>query len=306
MRAEQYFHRAAHQRNPRRSAHQHHFIDLLRRHPGVAHTIPAGAERAVHQIADQIFEQLARDLALIALAVPLESDHGGGRKRQRFFCPDDVAPQRLHHFADLRQILAPLRLQIFERDAQQPVIDIVAAEMGIAVGCEHLENPVVQLENRDIERAAAEIVDRDDAFLALVQSVGQRRGGRFVHQPQNFQPGNAPGIARGLPLRIVEVCRDRDHGLCHRRTQRGFGVLFELPQNQRGDFGRCKSLFAELYTNHRFAAFRDTEREQFQFFPHVFDAAPHQPLDRVDGPVRMIDQLFARGIANDNAAIFRH
>ena len=45
--AEQHFDRAAHQRNARGSAHQHHFIDLLHRDAGVLDAIAAGAERAV-------------------------------------------------------------------------------------------------------------------------------------------------------------------------------------------------------------------------------------------------------------------
>ena len=100
---------------------------------------------------------------------------------------------------------------------QQPVIDIVAAQMRVAVGGEHFEDAVVQLEDRDIERAAAEIVDRDDAFLALVESVGERGGGGLVDQAQNFESCDAPGIARGLPLRVVEVSGDSDDGFRDRR-----------------------------------------------------------------------------------------
>ena len=103
-------------------------------------------------------------------------------------------------------------LDVFERDAQQPVIDIVAAQVRVAVGGEHFEDAFLQLENRDVERAAAEIVDRDDAFFALVESVGERGGGGLVDQAQNFQPGDAAGVARGLALGVVEVGGDGDHG----------------------------------------------------------------------------------------------
>ncbi len=74
----------------------------------------------------------------------------------------------------MRQILAPLRLQIFQRDAQQTVIDIVSAQMGIAVSRQHFEDPVVQLQNRDIERAAAQVINGNDAFLPLIETIGQR------------------------------------------------------------------------------------------------------------------------------------
>ena len=97
--------------------------------------------------------------------------------------------------------------------------------MRVAVGGEHFEDAVVQTEDGDVERAAAEIVNGDDAFFALVEPVGQRGGGRFVHQPQNFETRHAPGVFGGLPLRVVEISGNGDHGLRDRRAERGFGVL---------------------------------------------------------------------------------
>ena len=145
----------------------------------------------------------------------------------------------------MRNILAPFRLDIFEGDAQQAVIDVVAAEMRVAVGCEDFEDAVVQLEDRDVESAAAEIVDGDDAFLALVETVGERGGCWLVDQAQNFETGDAAGIARGLPLRVVEVGGNGDDGLRYRSAQRGFGVLLQLPQDERGDLRRRESLLAQ-------------------------------------------------------------
>ena len=85
--------------------------------------------------------------------------------------------------------------------------------------------PSCNLQNRDVERAAAEVVDRDDAFLALVETVGERRGSRFVDQPQHFQSGDAARILGGLPLRVVEVRRHRDDGLRDFLPEMSLGVL---------------------------------------------------------------------------------
>ena len=81
--------------------------------------------------------------------------------------------------------------------------------MRVAAGGEHLEDAFVQLQDRDVERAAAEIVDRDDALLALVEPVGERGGGGLVHQAQHFQARDAAGVLGGLALRVVEVRRAR-------------------------------------------------------------------------------------------------
>ncbi len=96
--------------------------------------------------------------------------------------------------------------------SQQAVVDVVAAQMRVAVGGEDFEDAFLQFEDRDVEGAAAEIVDGDDAFLALVESVGERGGGGLVDQPQHFETGDASGVARGLSLRVVEVRGDRDDG----------------------------------------------------------------------------------------------
>ena len=96
---------------------------------------------------------------------------------------------------------------------QQTVVDVVAAQVRVAVGGQHLEDAVLQFEDRDVERAAAQIVDGDDAFFALVESVGERGRRRLVHQAQHFESRDAAGVAGGLALRIVEVGGNRDDGL---------------------------------------------------------------------------------------------
>ena len=73
-------------------------------------------------------------------------------------------------------LLRPLVGNVFERDLQQEVVDVVAPEVRVAVGCEDFEDTVVELEDRDVEGSAAEVIDRDDAVLAFIESIGQRGG----------------------------------------------------------------------------------------------------------------------------------
>ena len=123
------------------------------------------------------------------------------------------AAEQLYRFLVAGDIFAPLGRNVFERDADQQIIDIVAAEVRVAVGRENFEDAVVQPQYRDVERAAAEIIHRDDAFLALVETIGERSGGRLVDQAQYFKSGDASGVFGRLTLRVVEVRRHRDHGL---------------------------------------------------------------------------------------------
>ena len=80
---------------------------------------------------------------------------------------DHRAPQQLHRLGIGRDVLAPLGLDVLERNAQQKVVDVVAAQVRVAVGRQHLEDAVVQSQDGDVERAAAQVVHGDDAFLRL-------------------------------------------------------------------------------------------------------------------------------------------
>src|SRR6184192_864702 len=81
-----------------------------------------------------------------------------------------------------------------------------------------------------------------------------------------------------------------------------FGVLFELAQDERGNFGRREGFFAELDADHRLAVGCDAEREEFQFVLDVGYAAAHQTLDRIDGAARFIDEQSPGRIAYDDVA----
>ena len=82
------------------------------------------------------------------------------------------------------------------------VVDVVAAEVRVAVGRDDLHDVVADLEDRDVERAAAEVVDGDDLVLLLVEAVGERRRGRLVDDALDLEAGDAcrrpwwPGAAR--------------------------------------------------------------------------------------------------------------
>ncbi len=162
--------------------------------------------------------------------------------------------------------------------------------------------PSCELQDRDVEGAAAEIVDGDDAFLALVEAVGERRRSGLVDQPQHFESGEPPGVAGGLALGVVEVGGDGDDGFLDWLAQRGFGVPFQLAEDECGDLGRREGLVAELDADYRFAVFGDVEREELQLFGDVGHAVTHQALDGVDGAVGVIDQFPAGRVADDDLA----
>jgi hypothetical protein len=68
----------------------------------------------------------------------------------------------------------------------------------------------VDLEDGDIERAAAEVEHRHGLFLLLVQPVGQGGCGGFVDDALDVQAGDLTGVLGGLALGVVEVGRHGD------------------------------------------------------------------------------------------------
>ena len=80
------------------------------------------------------------------------------------------------------------------------LVEVFAAEVGVAVGGLHLEDALAELEDRDVERAAAEVEHRDLAVARLVEAVGERCRGRLVDDAQHVEAGDLAGVLGGLAL----------------------------------------------------------------------------------------------------------
>src|SRR5205085_3411594 len=115
------------------------------------------------------------------------------------------------------------------------LVEIVTTEMRIAVGGLYFDYTFTDLEDGDVERAAAEIVDGDRFVLLLVETVGERRRGRLVDDAKHVQSGDLAGVLRRLPLRVVEVGRDGDNRVGDLLAEVVLGRGLQLLQDHRGD-----------------------------------------------------------------------
>ena len=104
------------------------------------------------------------------------------RRRKRDLCFDHCLADGLHGFTIAAQVQSHVASNVIERNGDQQIVNIVAAQMRVAIGGDHFEDAVVQLEDRNIEGAAAQVVDCDDAVLLFVETIGERRRRRFVDQ----------------------------------------------------------------------------------------------------------------------------
>ena len=227
----------------RRAAYQDNLIDRARIHPGVLHRLPARVRRGVDQIADHLLERGARQAVLQMLGTGLIGGDerqidlrglGSGKLDLGLLCG---FLETLQSHPVLAQIDAVFVLELVDQPVDYALIEIVAAKVRVAVRRLHFKHAIAQFQDRNIERTAAQIVNRDALFLAfLVESVGERRGGRLIDDSLDLQTGNLARILGRLTLRIIEVSGNRYDRLGDRMAEITFRGFFHLLEHGGGDF----------------------------------------------------------------------
>ena len=101
-------------------------------------------------------------------------------------------------------------LELGDHPVDDRLVEVVAAEVVVAVGCLDLEDALAELEDGDVERAAAEVEDEDRLVGLLVEAVGERGRGRLVDDAEDVEAGDLAGVLRRLALGVVEVGGDGD------------------------------------------------------------------------------------------------
>ena len=238
-------HKLAHRGNARGASDEHHFINLLGSDAGVGQRLLARPCRARQYRFDEQLEDLARNLPLVAIAIgqlDVEARHRLSRKQNLGF--NGSFAHSLNRARMQPQIDAVLGVNLVERNGHQKVVDVVAAQMRIAVSGQHLEDAFAQFEDRDVESAAAQIVDGDGSLVAAIEAIGKSGSSWLIDEAEHFKSRHAPGILGGLALRIVEVGGHGDDGLGNRRRKEPFGIALELAEDVSGNLRRSKTEFA--------------------------------------------------------------
>lgn len=97
-----------------------------------------------------------------------------------------------------------------------------------------LEDPIGDLKDGDVEGAAAEVEDGDQALL-VVHAVGESGGRGLVDDSEDVEPCDSAGVLGGLPLGVVEVGRNSDDGLGDGFAQVGLRCLLHLLEDEGAD-----------------------------------------------------------------------
>ena len=138
-----------------------------------------------------------------------------------------------------------LCLEVPHELIDQTLVEDVAAEERIAVGGQHFDQVRADLDDRDVEGPAAEVVHRDDLRLVgcgrggvIAVPVGQSSGRRLVDDPFDVQARDLAGIFRGGPLAVVKVRRNSDHGPGDLVIEVRLCVRLQPSEDHRRDLGR--------------------------------------------------------------------
>ena len=133
----------------------------------------------------------------------------------------------------------------------------------------------------------------------MVEAVGDRGGGRFVDQPQQFETGEARGVLGGLALCVVEVGRHGDDRAVDVVVEGVLGALAQGGEYLGADLDRGFHASHRLHADHAALAFRrDQLVGQLLRVRDVGQAPAHQALDRDDGVLGVLRLAVACGLAD--------
>ena len=311
--AEELLHDLLHLRHAGHAADEDDLVDLARRQAGILERLLAGLDGALDQVVDQALELGARELdgeVLRARGIRRDIgqvDLGLGRARQFDLGLLGRFLQALKSELVLLQVDALLALELVREIFDQAHVEILAAEEGVAVGRLHLEDAVADLEDRDVEGAAAEVIDRDGAGRLLLETIGQRSRRRLVDDAQHLEAGDLAGVLGGLALGVVEIGGNRDDGLGDGLAEIGLRRLLHLGQREGRDLRRRIVLAVGGHPGVAVRGLRDLVGDQLQVLlrHRVLEGPADEALDREEGALRVGDGLPLRRLADQTLAVIR-
>ena len=304
------------QGHARLAADQDHFVDVADGEVGIGERDAAGAHGALDQVFDQRLDLGPRDLHDQVLRPRVvrrdvrQVDFRLGARRQLDLRLLRGLLQALQGDRVVVEVDAVLLFELIGQVLDDLEVEVLAAEERIAVGGEHLELVLAvhlgDFDDRDVERAAAEIEYRDLGVAALlVHAVGEGRRGRLVDDALHVEAGDPARVLGGLALRVVEVRRHGDDGLGDVLAQVFLGGALHLLQHFRRDLRR-RELLAVAF-DPRIAVVRLDDlvghHRQIALDDVVFELAPDQPLDGEQGVGWIGDGLALGALADEHLAV---
>ena len=164
-----------------------------------------------------------------------QADGRFGRGGEFYLCFFRCFGEALHGHGIPGKVQVVLLFELLQEPADDTLVEVVAPQMIVARGGEHLDGVAVDVQNADVEGAAAQVVAHDFAGLPLVKAVGTSRRGGLVDNPQDVQSGNQSGVLGRLALCVGKIGGDGDHRVGDSFPDIAFRIRLQLLQDHGGN-----------------------------------------------------------------------
>ncbi len=216
--AEKFAHSAAQQGHPRLAADQDDVFDGLGLEIDLAQGFLDERESLVHKVPGQFLQEGPRErLAQVPRTCLAGGDEGQvdlGLVGEGQF-PFGLLGRLLDALEGVLvpgQVVTRLPAVLLEEPLDDALVEVLAAQIGIAVGREDMEDAAADLQDGDVEGPAAHVKNGHRSGRFGVQAVSQAGRRRLIDDAQDVQAGDGGRILGRLALVVVEIGRNGDDG----------------------------------------------------------------------------------------------
>ena len=118
-------------------------------------------------------------------------------------------------------------MEAFGKQIAQDRVEVVAAQFADAFAADLLEDAVMDAQNRDVQRAAAKIVDEHRLILLGIEAITDGGRGWLVDERQDLHAGRTGTELGGVAGEALGVGGDGDDSLGKGFAERLFRVALE-------------------------------------------------------------------------------
>ena len=210
-----------------------------------------------------------------------------------------------------RDVELRLALKGLREVAHEPLVKVLASQVGVARRRLHLKHALVDREQRHVKRATSQVI-HEHVTLPLdlrVEAVRNRGGGGLVDHAQYAQPRDRARVLGRLPLRVVEVRWHRHDRILDCSAEVVLGDRLHLSEHHRRNLlGR--ELLAPARGDHHLGLALDVhhlEGPMLHVLLHclVCELATDQPLGVVDRVLRVGGRLVLGGVTDEPLVVRR-
>mmetsp|Transcript_34819 Transcript_34819/g.81298 ORF Transcript_34819/g.81298 Transcript_34819/m.81298 type:complete len:126 (-) Transcript_34819:516-893(-) len=115
------------------------------------------------------------------------------------------------------------------------LIEVFAPEVLVACCGKHTEDAALNLEERDVQRTAAQVIHKQRLVPTFLQPICHSSSCRLANKPQDIQTSNCCSSLSSLPLSLIEVGWNCYHGVLNFLLQVLLSSLLQLSQHHGRD-----------------------------------------------------------------------